>query len=129
MKKQDQTTLTTDELYGVNQALGWLTGIEVDKIGVEMLWDSVTASKMIRPSVESVQDIIDRLNQEYYTEKDQNGNLQVPESRKEEFAKAKAELYAKTFSFDLPKFSKEKIQGLPGFTGIRALQLFPLLVS
>lgn len=126
-KKRTEREFTSNELFGINLGLGFLLDVDSKELGVEALWDAVEGTSEIKHVIESIQKMGEKINKDFYTDKDKNGNPAVPESLQEDFNKANEELEKKRFVLSLPTFSKAKIQKLPGFKGRHALQLLPLL--
>lgn len=126
-KNTIKKAFTANEIYGLNQGLGWLLNVDVKNTGVPMLWDGVRASNKVKPIVEQITEVGEKVNKEFLTETDKDGNKVCPKERLDDYTLANKEIEKMTFEAEFPTFNAKDLEKLPGITGRVILQLQALI--
>ena len=121
-------TFTTDQILGINAGLGFLFPKELEKIGVDLAWDVVINQNTITPIVKIINEMGQKINQEFYQQGETEGSpMKIIKGKEDACREAEKALSEKTFALDLKPFSLEKIKKVEGITVTQIFQLHPIL--
>ncbi len=129
MKKSTiiETEITADQVIGLNQALGFLLGVELKELGVEIMWIVVRAVNQIKPLFKEIQEMSEKLNKEFYEQDEKTQLFAVKKGLEDQANQAEKEIKNVKFVFSASQIDFAKIEKVKGLTGLHIFQLEPIL--
>ncbi len=119
---------TTDQILGMNQAIGFLLQKPVEEVSVAVSWNLIIIQNAIRPIIRSVSELGTKINRSYYNQPETEvGFPKIKTGMEEQAERAEKELNEKTFDLDLAPLSLDSLKDIPGITGIHLMQLHPVI--
>lgn len=117
--------LKSNEILGINQGLSWLSQNEIKDLGIELSWDVVSMTNKLKPIIQDITDLGEKINREFYERTDEG--FRLVKGLEDKAIEAEKGLSSMEFEIDLPKIPFEKIKELKGITPKHILQLQPVL--
>jgi dissimilatory sulfite reductase (desulfoviridin) alpha/beta subunit len=127
MKNLIETEITPSQVTGLNQALGFLLGVELKELGVGNTWAVVRATNRLKPIVLDIQEMWKKVAQEFYEQNEQTEQTFYKKGLEEQAKKAEKEIENTKFNLKIPQIEFSKIEEVKGLTALHILQLEPIL--
>lgn len=129
MKKSTITEIeiNANQIVGLNQALGFLLGIELKDLGVEITWTVVRAANQITVFFKEIEEMSKKVNKEFYEQDEETKNFSYKKGLEEQAKQAENAVENTKFSVNISQIDFSKIEKVKGLTGLHILQLEPIL--
>jgi flavoprotein len=129
MKKSTitETEINANQIVGLNQALGFLLGIELKDLGVEITWTVVRAANQITVFFKEIEEMSKKVNKEFYEQDEETKNFSYKKGLEEQAKQAENAVENTKFSVNISQIDFSKIEKVKGLTGLHILQLEPIL--
>lgn len=129
MKKSTitETEINANQIVGLNQALGFLLGIELKDLGVEITWTVVRAANQITVFFKEIEEMSKKVNKEFYEQDEETKNFSYKKGLEEQAKQAENAVENTKFSVNISQIEFSKIEKVKGLTGLHILQLEPIL--
>lgn len=127
MKNVIETEITPSQVTGLNQALGFLLGVELKELGVGNTWAVVRATNELKPIVLDIQEMWKKVAEEFYEQNKQTEQAFYKKGLEEQAKKAEKEIENTKFTLAIPHIEFSEIEKVKGLTALHVLQLEPIL--
>jgi|GEM_PF-6707829 hypothetical protein len=129
MKKSTitETEINANQIVGLNQALGFLLGIELKDLGVEITWTVVRAANQITVFFKEIEEMSKKVNKEFYEQDEETKNFSYKKGLEEQAKQAENAVENTKFIVNISQIEFSKIEKVKGLTGLHILQLEPIL--
>jgi flavoprotein len=129
MKKSTitETEINANQIVGLNQALGFLLGIELKDLGVEITWTVVRAANQITVFFKEIEEMSKKVNKEFYEQHEETKKFSYKKGLEEQAKQAENAIENTKFSVNISQIDFSKIEKVKGLTGLHILQLEPIL--
>jgi flavoprotein len=129
MKKSTitETEINANQIVGLNHALGFLLGIELKDLGVEITWTVVRAANQITVFFKEIEEMSKKVNKEFYEQDEETKKFSYKKGLEEQAKQAENTIENTKFSINISQIDFSKIEKVKGLTALHVLQLEPIL--